>query len=135
MSSPVYVNDEPVPMTIGDINNPMSIQIGNAGCPPVPTDYSSYPRMAVTAVLTLRGDASTAFAVVFCSVIDATIGLFLFPGFPKGTLAYNSTTNVGTPPGSYDLSFNLDYYGDGVTRVSSVDGMLAVRLHEARPYT
>ncbi len=133
MSSPTYVNEDPVPMTIGDIGNPIVIQIGDGQY--APTDYSGYPNLVVTAVLTFKGDPSTPYASVVCPAADAALGQFLFPGFPKGTLAYNSTTDVGTPPGTYDLSFTIDYYGDGATRVSSVEGMLAIRLYDARPST
>ena len=125
------MNKTPVPMTLGDIGNPVIIQLGDGLY--APTDYSGYPNLVVTAVLTAKGDARVNYGTVICSVLDAAIGQFLFPGFPKGVLSYNSVTDIGTAPGNYDLSFRVDYYGDGITRVASVDGMLAIRLYDSRP--
>ncbi len=133
MSSPTYVNENPVPMTLGDIGNPILFQIGDGQY--APTDYSGYPNLVVSAVLTAKQDLTIQYATVHCTVVDAALGQFLFPGFPKGVLAYNSITDRGTAPGSYELSFQVDYYGDGTTRVSSVEGMLTIRLYDARPST
>ena len=131
MSSNNYVNAAPIPMTLGDIGNPIIIQLGDGNY--MPTDYSSYPNIIVTAILTAKNNPETQYASIICTNLDPSIGQFLFPGFSAGILTYNRATDIGTAPGSYELSFIVDYYGDTTSRVSSVDGLLAIRLYNSRP--
>ena len=131
MSSQTYVNAAPIPMTIGDFGNPIVVQLGDSCFEP--TDYSSYGSLVVTATLTSRTNPTALLPPIVCQAVDASIGQFLFPGFPKGALAYNDATGAGIPPGQYAISFTVDYTGDASTRVAGVEGMIAVSVYSARP--
>ena len=120
-----FLNCEPLILTNGDFGHKFIVQISDTDDGPL--NFMPYPNMTMVGHLSERCDDHTVVASCVCTPLDKEVGQFYF-SFPKGALDWNQNTEVGVYPGYYELSFIIDYYGDGSQEVSTAYNIVKVKI-------